>query len=651
MSILNLKKASVFKNKLLTAEQKKHVTHNLKFEDEPAKGAATASLNKNKANFKYLSEMDMWHGNAWATVVDKNGQSEKHINLDKALLEGALCLIRGSIVYYPNPENPESMARSVTSSDWWEDAHKCINNCDPAEKLMHWNEFLSDLQSKPENLQLSDYFIFYDGASKEFLSNLSDDIKTLENAAIAFKKATNEITEIIINENKKIFTKLDNLKNKELDFSKGLSKSRNFIKDFENFKITSIKQIEKIKALAPLVTIRELTSSKSISEIPAHTLVQSFAHIITGFFLHGEANKKLFADLSESNNIQQGCQTEKDVHLNKQSALRHAQQMNLDLVDESLKNEKLIIKESKSDSALQASLSKETHKDHNGLMFSLLGGLVALGFGAIYYIYQENMYMEDFEDLFYSIIGAVVMIIIGGFLFETGWGILLAVVGVISFFLTIWESAFALSALAILGIFGLGFFVLAGSWDSIENALKKGNIDKISKKITNLKNSANNEIQARTQYAQTKKNEIKANFQNDLVDLSSLSVPSVTYLKKTFKNLDVAKGFDYAAFKKEGKALSKALSTAEKNNEKNAHILQDAILLQLKNEITLADFQHDLRKGTDSFDDLLNKYEVLLDELSKQANYVEKIIEDTEKNIDGFGKAAARLNKINLKEA
>ena len=97
--------------------------------------------------------------------------------------------------------------------------------------------------------------------------------------------------------------------------------------------------------------------------------------------------------------------------------------------------------------------------------------------------------------------------------------------------------------------------------------------------------------------------------------------------------------------------MSKALSTAEKNNEKNAHILQDAILLQLKNEITLADFQHDLRKGTDSFDDLLNKYEVLLDELSKQANYVEKIIEDTEKNLDGFGKAAARLNEINLKEA
>ena len=47
-----------------------------------------------------------------------------------------------------------------------------------------------------------------------------------------------------------------------------------------------------------------------------------------------------------------------------------------------------------------------------------------------------------------------------------------------------------------------------------------------------------------------KKNEIKANFQNDLVDLSRLSVPSVTDLKKTFKNLDVAKGFDYAAFKK-----------------------------------------------------------------------------------------------------
>lgn len=655
MSILNLKKASVFKNKLLTAEQKKQVTQNLKFEEKPATDAATASLNKNKANFKYLSEMDMWHGNAWATVIDKNGQSEKHINLDKALLEGALCLIRGSIVYYPNPRNPESTARSVTSSDWWEDAHKCINYCDPAEKLMHWNEYLSDLQSKPENLQLSDYFIIYDGASKEFLSNLSYDIKTLENAAIAFKKATNEITEIIINENKKIFTKLDNLKNKELDFSKGLSRSRNFIKDFENFKKTSIKQIEKIKALAPLVTIRELTSSKKtiseISEICAFTLPQSFAHIITGFFLHGEANKKLFGDLSESNNIQQGCQTEKDVHLNKQSALRHAQQMNLGLVDESLKNEKLIIKGSKSDSALQASLSKETHKDHNVLLFSLLGGLVALGFGAIYYIYQENMYMEDFEDLFYSIIAAVLMIIIGGFAFETGCGILLAVAGVIFLFSTIWESAFALSALAVLGIFGLGFFVLAARWDSIENALKKGNIDKISKKITNLKNSANNEIQASTQYAQTKKNEIKTNFQNDLVDLSSLSVPSVTYLKKTFKNLDVAKGFDYAAFKKEGKALSKALSTAEKNNEKNAHILQDAILLQLKNEITLADFQHDLRKGTDSFDDLLNKYEVLLDELSKQANYVEKIIEDTEKNLDGFGKAAARLNKINLKEA
>jgi hypothetical protein len=197
----------------------------------------------------------------------------------------------------------------------------------------------------------------------------------------------------------------------------------------------------------------------------------------------------------------------------------------------------------------------------------------------------------------------------------------------------------------------LGFALIGAYWDSIEDALKKGNIDRISKKITNLKNTANNEIQASTQYAQTKKNEIKANFQNDLVDLSRLSVPSVTDLKKTFKNLDVAKGFDYAAFKKEGKALSKALSTAEKNNEKNAHILQDAILLQLKNEITLADFQHDLRKGTESFDDLLNKYEVLLDELSKQANYVEKIIEDTEKNLDGFGKAATRLNEINLKEA
>ena len=316
-----------------------------------------------------------------------------------------------------------------------------------------------------------------------------------------------------------------------------------------------------------------------------------------------------------------------------------------------MKNEKLIIKGSKSDSALQASLSKETHKDHNALLFSLLGGLVVLGFGLIYYIFQENMYMEDFGELFGTIIASIIMTIIGGFAFETGWGILLAVAGVIVFFSTIWESAFALSALAILGIFGLVFFVLVVNWDNIEGALKKGNIDKISKKITNLKDSANNEIQASTQYAQTKKNEIKANFQNDLVDLSRLSVPSVTDLKKTFKNLDVAKGFDYAAFKKEGKALSKALSTAEKNNEKNAHILQDAILLQLKNEITLADFQHDLRKGTDSFDDLLNKYEVLLDELSKQANYVEKIIEDTEKNLDGFGKAAARLNEINLKEA
>ena len=626
MSILNLKKASVFKNKLLTTEQKKLVTHNLKFEDEPATGAATDSLNKNKANFKYLSEMDMWHGNAWATVIDMNGQSEKHINLDKALLEGALCLIRGNIVYYPNPENPESMARSVTSSDWWEDAHKCINNCDPAEKLMHWNEYLSDLQSNPENQTLSDYFIFYDGASKEFLNYLSHDIKTLENAAIAF-----------------------NLKNKELDFSKGLSRSRNFIKDFEKFKKTSIKQIEKIKALAPLVTIREYILANDLP-YPA-TLVQSFAQIITGFFLHGEANKKLFADLSESNNIRQDCQTKKDVHLDKQSALKDAQQMELGLVDESLKNEKLIIKGSKSDSALQASLSKETHKDHNALLFSLLGGLVVLGFGLIYYIFQENMYMEDFGELFGTIIASIIMTIIGGFAFETGWGILLAVAGVIVFFSTIWESAFALSALAILGIFGLVFFVLVVNWDNIEGALKKGNIDKISKKITNLKNSANNEIQASTQYAQTKKNEIKANFQNDLVDLSRLSVPSVTDLKKTFKNLDVAKGFDYAAFKKEGKALSKALSTAEKNNEKNAHILQDAILLQLKNEITLADFQHDLRKGTDSFDDLLNKYEVLLDELSKQANYVEKIIEDTEKNLDGFGKAATRLNEINLKEA
>ena len=650
MSILNLKKASVFKNKLLTTEQKKLVTHNLKFEDEPATGAATDSLNKNKANFKYLSEMDMWHGNAWATVIDMNGESEKHISLDKALLEGALCLIRGDIVYYPNPENPESMARRITSSDWWEDGFNiCINNCDPADKLMVWNEYLRYLQSNPENQTLSDYFIFYDGASKEFLNYLSHDIKTLENAAIAFKKATNEITEIIINENKKIFTKLDNLKNKELDFSKGLSRSRNFIKDFEKFKKTSIKQIEKIKALAPLVTIREYILANDLP-YPA-TLVQSFAHIITGFFLHGEANKKLFADLSESNNIRQDCQTKKDVHLDKQSALKDAQQMELGLVDESLKNEKLIIKGSKSDSALQASLSKETHKDHNALLFSLLGGLVVLGFGLIYYIFQENMYMEDFGELFGTIIASIIMTIIGGFAFETGWGILLAVAGVIVFFSTIWESAFALSALAILGIFGLVFFVLVVNWDNIEGALKKGNIDKISKKITNLKDSANNEIQASTQYAQTKKNEIKANFQNDLVDLSRLSVPSVTYLKKTFKNLDVAKEFDYAAFKKEGKALSKALSTAEKNNEKNAHILQDAILLQLKNEITLADFQHDLRKGTDSFDDLLNKYEVLLDELSKQANYVEKIIEDTEKNLDGFGKAAARLNEINLKEA
>jgi hypothetical protein len=261
------------------------------------------------------------------------------------------------------------------------------------------------------------------------------------------------------------------------------------------------------------------------------------------------------------------------------------------------------------------------------------------------------MYMEDFEELFYSIIGAIVVIIIGAVTFETGCGAIAALAGVIYFFSTIWESAFALSALAILGIFGLGFALIGAYWDSIEDALKKGNIDKISKKITNLKNTANNEIQASTQYAQTKKNEIKTNFQNDLVDLSRLSVPSVAYLKKTFKNLDVAKGFDYAAFKKEGKALSKALSTAEKNNEKKAHILQDAILLQLKNEITLADFQHDLRKGTESFDDLLNKYEVLLDELSKQANYVEKIIEDTEKNLDGFGKAATRLNEINLKEA
>lgn len=501
--------------------------------------------------------------------------------------------------------------------------------------------------------ELSDELLNYDGAIKNSLDDLNSDLAVLENESNTFIEVTNEITEIIINANIKITTKLENLKNKGHDFSKELSSSRNFVKDFEKFKKTSIEQIEKIKALVSLGNIRGFTSSKKFLYFDDEMtgLVQRFSKIITGFFLKEEANKKLFDDVSESNKKRRICQTQIKQYEKEQSALMHAEQMELSLVDEYLKNEKLIIKGRKSDSALQASLLKETHKNHDVLMFLLLGGLVSLGVGVIYYIYQENMYMEDFEELFYSIIVAIVVIIIGAVTFETGWGALAAVAGVFYFFSTIWESAFALSALAILGIFGLGFVLLGAHWDSIENALKKGNIDKISKKITNLKNSANNEIQTSTENAQTKKTEIKTNFRNDLVDLSCLSVPSIDYLKKTFKNLDVAKGFDYAAFKQEGKASSKALSDAEINDEINAKTLQTTILLQLKNEITLADLKHDLRKGPSDFDDSLKRYEGLLDKLCKQANYVEKIIEDTEGNLDRFEKIAAQLQVINLKEA
>ena len=501
--------------------------------------------------------------------------------------------------------------------------------------------------------KLSDELLNYDGASNNSLDDLNWDLAKLENEANMFIEVTNEITEIIINANIKITTKLENLKNKGLDFSKELSSSRNFVKDFEKFKKTSIEQIEKIKALASLGNIRGFTSSKIFLYYADEMtgLVQRFSKIITGFFLKEEANKKIFAEVSESNKKRQICQTQIKQYEKEQSALRHAEQMELGLVDEDLKNEKLIIKGSKSDRALQASLFKERHSNHDTLLSFLLGSIVCFGFGAIYYIFQENMYGEDFEELFGVIIGAIVITIIGGFAFETGWGILLAVGGVFVFFSTIWESAFALSALAILGIFGLGFVLLSANWDSIEKALKKGNIDKINKKITNLKNSANNEIQASTQIAQTKKIEIKTNFQNDLIDLSNLSSKTIDHLKKTFKNLDVAKGFDYAAFKQEGEALSKALSGAEKNDEINAQTLQATILLQLKNEITLADLQHDLRKGQSNFDDSLKRYEGLLDKLCKQANYVEQIIEDTEGNLDNLGKIAAQLQVINLKEA
>lgn len=649
MSILDLKKASVFKNKLLTTEQKKLVTRNLKFEGFAA--AHHESKIKNKANVKYLSEMEMWHGDAWATVMDESGESEKNINLDKAISEGAILLTNNLLIYYPNRENHVSAVEIVTTAEWWDDTYICINNCGPAEKLERWNEFLEGLKNTFD-IKLSDKILLYEGASKESLRNLSSDIEKLEDEVIDFKAATNEITETIVNENIKILTKLDNLKNKVLDFSNQLSNSRDFVKDFEKFKKTSIEQIEKIKALGSLGRIRELTSSKkSIFDMKMSGLVQSFSEVITGFFLEGKANEKLFADVSKTNIKRHDCQAEKEIHLNERSTLRHAQKMELDLINEDLKNEARVIKGSKSDSALQASLLGETHKDHNVLLFSLLGGLVCLGIGAIYYIYQENVFMEDLEELFYSIIGSILMMIVGGIAFETGWGILLAIVGAFFFIFTIWESAFALSALAILGIFSLGFILLVTKWDNIEYSLRKGNIDKINKKITNLKSTINDQIQTITKKAQTKKTRIKTNFQNDLIDLSYLSNETIDYLKTIFKNLDVAEGFDYAAFKKEGKALSKTLSSAEKNDEKNAQLLQDAIALQLKNEITLADFQHDSRKGPDNFDDLLKKYEGLLDELYTQANSVETIIEDTEQNLDSLGKIADQLNGLNLKEA
>ena len=63
------------------------------------------------------------------------------------------------------------------------------------------------------------------------------------------------------------------------------------------------------------------------------------------------------------------------------------------------------------------------------------------------------MFMEDLEELLYSLIGAVIAMIIGGVAFETGWGGLLAIAGAIGFLVTIWESTFALSALVIVVIF------------------------------------------------------------------------------------------------------------------------------------------------------------------------------------------------------
>ena len=182
---------------------------------------------------------------------------------------------------------------------------------------------LPDYAIKDKEAELIDQIVKFNKPSERF-SKLDESLRLLRLEIHGFKKVSNKNAEDIINRNKKMETKLNNLENSN-DFSKNLSASRNFVKEAEDFETYTSKKITELKK-------QHKTINQYYEDEGPEGVWQIISKSIASFFLNGGANKELYKNLTESNKKRYISQIELKEYFKKLDQLEKALEVELNQI-------------------------------------------------------------------------------------------------------------------------------------------------------------------------------------------------------------------------------------------------------------------------------------------------------------------------------
>ena len=497
---------------------------------------------------------------------------------------------------------------------------------------------------KDKEAELIDHIVKFNKPSEAF-SKLDESLRLLRLEIHGFKKVSNKNAEDIINKNKKMETKLNNLENSN-DFSKNLSASRNFVKEAEDFETYTSKKITKLKK-------QQNAINQYITDEGAENSWQIISKSIASFFLNGGANKELYKNLTESNKKRYISQIQLKEYFEKLDELEKALEVELNQIKDVEEIQRSYIVRGHSAALADLEIKKKDilSRDHWWLPLVVFLIPLILAVTIANSTYQTNISVEG--EVFNQLLGSIVAIVVGAFTFATGWGYVLFGAGIFTFLATIWESQILLTGTIILIILVIIWAVIIVNWETwISAKLQETRTREINIKISNLIDDKKKLMATNEAEFKNKQTKIETLFQKDTIDLEQLSNETQKHLKATFKNLHTEKEFSNVRFREEGDTLINALSDDKKIEKNNLKRLADNILHQLSHDISLEEIQSDMgTKLNEKFNSYLQDNEDLTDVLSKQNIYIKKIIKKAEANIKSFRKIAIQLNKLNLKEA